>query len=105
MRNQNELTGFRVRRALPQKRQRGCRSPKRFARRAECTTPLTPVESVYRRKERTNMEPPYLAQIATFSGDFEPCNWLFCDGKLLPIFEFDLLFMLIGTQYGGDGVN
>ncbi len=51
------------------------------------------------------MGPPYLAQIATFSGDFEPRGWLNCDGKLLPISEFDTLFMLIGTKYGGDGTT
>jgi len=26
-----------------------------------------------------------------------------CDGSLLPISEFDALFNLIGTTYGGDG--
>lgn len=32
-------------------------------------------------------------------------GWLPCDGRILPISEFDELFQLIGKTYGGDGVN
>src|SRR5205809_3961437 len=28
---------------------------------------------------------------------------MFCEGQLLPISEYDTLFTLIGTTYGGDG--
>jgi microcystin-dependent protein len=38
-----------------------------------------------------------------FCGNFAPQNWAFCDGSLLPISEYDALFALIGTTYGGDG--
>jgi microcystin-dependent protein len=38
-----------------------------------------------------------------FAGNFAPNGWQFCDGSLLPISEFDTLFNLIGTTYGGDG--
>jgi microcystin-dependent protein len=38
-----------------------------------------------------------------FGGDFAPQGWAFCNGQLLPISEFDTLFALIGTTYGGDG--
>lgn len=32
-------------------------------------------------------------------------GWEFCDGQLLPISENESLFTLIGTTYGGDGMN
>jgi len=38
-----------------------------------------------------------------FGGNFAPAGWMFCEGQLLPISEFDTLFNLIGTTYGGDG--
>jgi microcystin-dependent protein len=38
-----------------------------------------------------------------FAGNFAPAGWAFCDGSLLPISEFETLFNLIGTTYGGDG--
>lgn len=46
---------------------------------------------------------PYLGEIRMFAGDFEPYGWRFCDGRLLAISEYDALFTLIGTTYGGDG--
>lgn len=44
-----------------------------------------------------------IATILMFGGNFAPNNWLFCDGSLLPISQYDVLFSLIGTTYGGDG--
>lgn len=38
-----------------------------------------------------------------FGGNYAPLNWLLCQGQLLPIFEYEALFNLIGTTYGGDG--
>jgi len=38
-----------------------------------------------------------------FAGNFAPSGWMFCDGQLLPISEYETLFNLIGTTYGGDG--
>jgi microcystin-dependent protein len=38
-----------------------------------------------------------------FAGNFNPNGWMFCEGQLLPISEFETLFNLIGTMYGGDG--
>jgi microcystin-dependent protein len=40
-----------------------------------------------------------------FGGSFAPAGWMTCDGQLLPISEYDTLFNLIGTTYGGDGQN
>jgi len=49
------------------------------------------------------MSSPYVGEIRMFGGNFAPAGWMTCDGQLLPISEFDTLFNLIGTTYGGDG--
>jgi len=49
------------------------------------------------------MAQPYVGEIRMFGGNFAPAGWFFCDGQLLPISEFETLFNLIGTTYGGDG--
>mmetsp|Transcript_9281 Transcript_9281/g.23002 ORF Transcript_9281/g.23002 Transcript_9281/m.23002 type:complete len:281 (-) Transcript_9281:356-1198(-) len=46
---------------------------------------------------------PMIGEIRMFAGNFEPRGWAFCDGRLLAISEYDTLFVLIGTTYGGDG--
>ena len=51
------------------------------------------------------MASPYVGEIRIFAGNFPPVGWMFCDGQLLPIAEFETLFNLIGTTYGGDGQN
>jgi microcystin-dependent protein len=48
---------------------------------------------------------PYLANVTIFAGNFAPRGWLFCQGQQLAISENEALFALIGTIYGGDGVN
>jgi microcystin-dependent protein len=45
----------------------------------------------------------FVGEIRMFGGNFAPQNWLMCDGSLQPISEYDMLFNLIGTTYGGDG--
>jgi microcystin-dependent protein len=49
------------------------------------------------------MSEPFVGEIRMFGGNFAPAGWSFCEGQLLPISEFDVLFNLIGTTYGGDG--
>ncbi len=49
------------------------------------------------------MSQPYVGEIRMFAGNFAPAGWMFCEGQLLPISEYDTLFNLIGTTYGGDG--
>ena len=46
---------------------------------------------------------PYVGQLALFPYNFVPANWYACDGSLVPIFENETLFNLIGTTSGGDG--
>lgn len=49
------------------------------------------------------MSQPFVGEIRMFAGNFAPAGWMFCEGQLLPISEFETLFNLIGTTYGGDG--
>jgi microcystin-dependent protein len=51
------------------------------------------------------MAQPYVGEIRMFAGNFEISGWKFCSGQLLPISEYETLFNLIGTTYGGDGQN
>jgi len=49
------------------------------------------------------MAQPYVGEIRMFAGNFAPAGWMFCSGQALAISDYDTLFMLIGTTYGGDG--
>jgi len=49
------------------------------------------------------MSQPYVGEIRMFAGNFAPAGWMFCEGQLLPISEYETMFNLIGTTYGGDG--
>jgi microcystin-dependent protein len=46
---------------------------------------------------------PYLGEIRMFGGNFAPMDWALCDGQLLNITQYEALFTLVGTTYGGDG--
>ena len=46
---------------------------------------------------------PYLGTVTIFAGNFAPRAWMFCQGQLLAIAQYDALFALLGTTYGGDG--
>jgi microcystin-dependent protein len=48
---------------------------------------------------------PYIGEIRMFGGTFAPLGWEFCHGQTLQISLYDPLFALIGTMYGGDGLN
>ncbi|WP_115572283.1 phage tail protein [Xanthomonas campestris] len=49
------------------------------------------------------MATPFIGEIRMFGFGRTPQNWQACDGSLLAISEYETLFMLIGTTYGGDG--
>jgi len=51
------------------------------------------------------MSSPYIGEVRIFAGNFAPNGWMLCQGQILPISEYDTLFNLIGTTYGGDGQN
>lgn len=45
----------------------------------------------------------YLGEIRMMSFGFNPKNWALCNGQLLPINQYQALFALLGTMYGGNG--
>jgi microcystin-dependent protein len=51
------------------------------------------------------MANPYVGQIIAVGFNFAPVGWFLCNGQLLPISEYETLYTLIGTTYGGDGVQ
>jgi microcystin-dependent protein len=51
------------------------------------------------------MPNPYLGEIRMFGGNFAPVDWALCNGAPLQISQYSALYNLIGTTYGGDGVN
>lgn len=48
---------------------------------------------------------PFVGEIDLVGFSFAPPGWHECDGSLLPISEYTALFSLIGTTFGGDGIN
>lgn len=48
---------------------------------------------------------PYIGDIRIFAGVFSPVSYAFCNGQSIAISENEALYALIGTTYGGDGVN
>ena len=51
------------------------------------------------------MSDPFLGQVVLVALNFAPVGWLPCDGRLLKISDYDTLYTVIGTTYGGDGVS
>ena len=51
------------------------------------------------------MSQPFVGEIRMFGFSRTPNGWQACDGSLLSIAEYEVLFTLIGTTYGGDGQN
>ena len=50
-------------------------------------------------------ESPFIGEVRMFGADWAPVGWAICDGRLLLISQYDALWSLIGTTYGGDGVE
>jgi len=49
------------------------------------------------------MGQPYVGEIRMAGFSFAPANWMLCNGQTLPISEYETLYQVIGTTYGGDG--
>ncbi|MBX4869965.1 phage tail protein (plasmid) [Rhizobium bangladeshense] len=49
------------------------------------------------------MSTPFVGEIRLFGFSRVPSGWLPCNNSLQPISEYENLFTLIGTTYGGDG--
>ena len=51
------------------------------------------------------MDEAFMGSIVLFAGNFPPRNWAFCNGQTLAIASNTALFAILGTTYGGDGVQ
>lgn len=51
------------------------------------------------------MDDAYIGSIVMFAGNFAPRGWAFCEGQLIAISDNPSLFSILGTTYGGDGVQ
>jgi len=46
---------------------------------------------------------PFLATIGLFAGNFAPRGWMMAEGQLLNVTQYQSLYSLLGTTFGGDG--
>ena len=51
------------------------------------------------------MSDPFIGEIRAFPYSYAPLDWVYCEGQLLPVVQYQALFAVIGTTYGGDGQN
>ena len=51
------------------------------------------------------MTTPFVGEVRMGGWNFAPVGWASCNGQVLPIAQYNSLFLLIGVTYGGDGVN
>ena len=46
---------------------------------------------------------PIIGEVKYFAGNYAPRDWAFCQGQMMPIAQWQALFSILGTTYGGDG--
>jgi len=51
------------------------------------------------------MSDPFIGEIRLFGFPRIPDGWLACAGQSLPISQYDTLYAVVGTTYGGDGAS
>ena len=51
------------------------------------------------------MSNQYIGEVRVFGFTFAPIDWAKCNGASIAISQNTTLFQIIGTTYGGDGVN
>lgn len=51
------------------------------------------------------MSEPFIGQVIAVGFSFAPEGWLLCNGQLVSISEYEVLYDLIGTTYGGNGTT
>ncbi|MCU0421993.1 MAG: tail fiber protein [Bacteroidia bacterium] len=47
----------------------------------------------------------YISEIRLFAPNFVPRNWLSCSGQIMSISQNTAMFSLLGTTFGGNGIN
>ena len=51
------------------------------------------------------MSDPFIGEIHMFAGSYAPYGYAECLGQSLPVSQHDALYSLLGTTYGGDGLQ
>jgi len=51
------------------------------------------------------MATPYISEIKLVAFGYAPQGWAFCNGQILSIQQNQALFSLIGTSFGGNGIQ
>lgn len=51
------------------------------------------------------MAEPFVGEIKLFGFGFAPRGYAYCNGQIIAISQNQILFALLGTNYGGDGVR
>lgn len=51
------------------------------------------------------MSDPYIGEIRCFGFNFAPRDWAMCNGQTLSISQYQALFSILGTTYGGNGTS
>lgn len=64
---------------------------------------LFTIFSLFSSKNVSAQSEPYVGQIMIFAGNFAPRGWAICDGSLLSVNQYNALYAILGTMYGGDG--
>lgn len=47
----------------------------------------------------------FIGEIRMFAGNYNPQDWILCNGQSMSVQQNQALFSLIGVTFGGDGVN
>jgi microcystin-dependent protein len=47
----------------------------------------------------------YMGSMMLFAGNYAPHSWMECDGQRMMIAQNQALFSILGTTYGGDGLE
>lgn len=51
------------------------------------------------------MSDAYVGEIRLFGFDYAPQDWLLCNGQILSITAYPMLYSLLGITYGGNGTT
>jgi microcystin-dependent protein len=66
---------------------------------------LAPASRALAAPGSTTAAEPFVGEIAIVGFNFAPVGWALCNGQIMSIAQNTALFSLIGTYYGGNGVN
>lgn len=47
----------------------------------------------------------FVGEVMAFGGNYAPVNWALCQGQTVSISQYQALFALISTTYGGNGTS